>query len=51
MSLLHSSLDIILGGVQPIHPHILDFDCKMPMDFNISVSWRMIPEDNSSRPR
>ena len=48
-SLLHSSLDIILGGKHPIYSHILDFDRKI-RDFNVPVNWRMLPEDNSSRP-
>ena len=48
---LHALVSFItLDGKQPIHPHILDFDRKM-MDLNISVSWRIVPEDNSSRPR
>jgi len=47
-SLLHPSLDIILGRRQPIYAHILDFDRQI-RDFNIPSSWRMLPEDQPSR--
>lgn len=45
-SLLHSSLDIILGRRQPNYSQILDFDRKI-RDFDVPISWRMLPEDES----